>query len=99
MSNLETVVEGLVEGLQGERSVEGAFLGGSVAAGRADDLPDVDLAVVAAEGHEEEAWGLRADLAAITGPPLRTLERSWPRALAVTAVQNGSPVSSPEARL
>jgi hypothetical protein len=38
MSKLETVVQGLVERLRGERSVEGAFLGGSLAAGRADDF-------------------------------------------------------------
>jgi hypothetical protein len=80
MSRLETVVQGLVARLRSEPSVEGAFLGGSLAAGRADDLSDVDLAVVATEGGEDEAWGLRADLAAVPGPPLRTLERSWPGA-------------------
>ena len=86
MSKLETVVQGLVERLQRERSVEGAFLGGSLAAGRADDFSDVDLAVVAAEGGEEEAWGLRGDLAAIPGPPLRTLERAWPGARMVACL-------------
>ena len=34
MSELETVVEGLVERLRGEQSVAGAFLGGSLAADR-----------------------------------------------------------------
>jgi hypothetical protein len=86
MSRLETVVEGLVERLQGEPSVAGAFLGGSLAAGRADDLSDVDLAVVAVEGREEEAWGLRGDLAAIPGPPLWTLERAWPGARMVACL-------------
>jgi predicted nucleotidyltransferase len=80
MRALEAVVERLVERLRGEPAVEGAFLGGSLAAGRADDLSDVDLAVVAAEGREEEAWGLRGKLAGVPGPPLRTLERSWPGA-------------------
>jgi predicted nucleotidyltransferase len=86
MNRLETVVEGLVERLQAEPSVAGAFLGGSLAAGRADDFSDVDLAVVAAAGREEEAWGLRGDLAAIPGLPLRTLERSWPGARMVACL-------------
>jgi predicted nucleotidyltransferase len=86
MNRLETVVEALVERLQAEPSVAGAFLGGSLAAGRADDFSDVDLAVVAAEGREEEAWGLRGDLAAIPGLPRRTLERSWPGARMVACL-------------
>jgi hypothetical protein len=61
-------------------------VGGSLAAGRADDFSDVDLAVVAAEGREEEAWALRGDLAAVPGPPLRTLERSWPGARMVACL-------------
>ena len=86
MSKLETVVRGLVGRLRDERSIEGAFLGGSLAAGRADDFSDVDLAVVAAEGHEEEAWELRADLTLVPGPPLRTLERAWPGARMVACI-------------
>src|ERR671935_75595 len=48
--------------------------------GRADEYSDVDLAVVAVPGREEDAWALRSDLAAVPGPPRRVLERSWPGA-------------------
>jgi hypothetical protein len=65
---------------------EGAFLGGSLASGRADEYSDVDLAVVAAPGREDEAWELRADVAAVPGRPLRVLERSWPGARMVACL-------------
>jgi hypothetical protein len=84
--DLETVVQALVERLQREPAVEGAFLGGSLAAGRDDEFSDVDLAVVAAEGREEEAWALRDALVSVPGPPLRTLERSWPGARLVACL-------------
>ncbi len=65
---------------------EGAFLGGSLASGRADEYSDVDLAAVAAPGREDEAWELRSEVAAVAGLPLRVLERSWPGARMVACL-------------
>lgn len=49
----------LAERVEADAALDGLILIGSFAAGKADDLSDVDSIVVVTEGRFEEAWGRR----------------------------------------
>jgi len=74
----DAVVQRLIEGLAASDAIEGAYLGGSLASGRADALSDIDIGLAAACGRSDEAWTVAQGLALEPGPPRRAIEGAWP---------------------
>jgi hypothetical protein len=58
----EPTLERLKERIENDPALEGAILIGSLATGAADDLSDIDVLVVVAEGRFEEVWSARHTL-------------------------------------
>ncbi len=62
MTRQQNVLDRLTRRIEASPWLEGAFVIGSLAQGEGDELSDVDVFVVVAEGRFEEAWAARADL-------------------------------------
>ncbi len=73
------VVERVVRQLEGEPSVEGAFLGGSLVTDTWDEFSDIDMGVATADSAADvdRAYGRRSELAATVGDPIHILEKQW----------------------
>lgn len=73
------VVERIVKEAEGEPSVEGVFLGGSLVTDTWDEFSDIDLGI-ATEDNEaalDRAYALHERFAAVVGRPLHVLEKQW----------------------
>jgi len=64
--------------LQADNRVEGAYVVGSMADETYDEYSDIDLYVVAREGHYVEVYGERFKFAQRVGDVLSTFEVEWP---------------------
>jgi Nucleotidyltransferase domain len=62
MTRQQKVLDRLTRRIEATPSLEGAFLIGSLARGEGDELSDVDVFVVVAEGRFDESWAARAEL-------------------------------------
>lgn len=73
------VVDRIVKEAEGEPSVEGIFLGGSLVTDTWDEFSDIDLGIATANSEEalERAYALRTQFAAVVGRPLHVLEKQW----------------------
>ena len=78
-ARLDSLVDLLAGSIADRPFLEGVFVGGSLAAARADAFSDIDLGLVAPDERNERAlWRAVVTLAAVPGVPQRTLERAWP---------------------
>lgn len=73
------VVERIVQEAQGEPSIEGVFLGGSLVTDTWDEFSDIDLGIATANTVQDldRAYTLRERFAAVVGRPLHVLEKQW----------------------
>jgi hypothetical protein len=62
MTRQQAVLDRLVQRIEASSALAGAFVIGSLARGEGDELSDVDLFVVVADGRFDEAWAARAAL-------------------------------------
>jgi len=79
LSDHQTIIQTIVSQLEGEESVEGAFLSGSLVNEDRDDFSDVDLGIATKNSLEDFDRGhsLRHQIMAAIGQPLHFLERGW----------------------
>jgi len=75
----EDALHKIVMLLRIESSIEGAFLGGSLANEDKDEYADIDLGIVTADNDEAllSAWDLRQRILGLVGSPAHSAERSW----------------------
>jgi predicted nucleotidyltransferase len=62
MTRQQKALDRLTRRIEATGSLEGAFVIGSLARGEGDELSDVDVFVVVAEGRFDDAWAARAEL-------------------------------------
>jgi lincosamide nucleotidyltransferase len=68
---VEALLDRLAAACRADKRIEGAFLAGSRAAGKADEHSDVDVCVVTADGQRDAVWADREALVRQLGEPLQ----------------------------
>lgn len=72
----QTLIEALEQRMRAEPWIEAAWLGGSEATGRTDARSDVDVQLLVAAGHEEDAFALAEEVLDALGGIARTWRAS-----------------------
>ena len=73
------VVARVVRQIEGELSIEGAFLGGSLVTENWDEFSDIDLGIATRNTPRDlqTAFALRHEIATSVGRPIHSLEKEW----------------------
>lgn len=89
---MSPLIDFIVERLEREPAVEGAFVSGSLVDGNRDEYSDLDLGVASAEDEAAfvAVYALRGALMAAAGEPVHHLERGWGHCRMVAALYGKS---------